>query len=87
MYEVNVLPVNRNRDSVDVIAEILSACRKPALRTRVMYRVNLSYRQLVKYLDFLLERGFLRLHGRKYEVTESGMIVLKLYERLEEMLR
>lgn len=81
------MPVNRNRDSVDVVAEILGVCRKPSGRTQVMYSVNLDYRRLVKFLEFLTEKGFLRLNGRKYEVTESGMVVLTLYERLREMLK
>ena len=79
------------RDRLNIIAEIMEAAKGSKLKTRIMYRVNLSFSQVNEYLSFLTERGFLRVHveNRKqfYETTAKGNIYIKNYRELSNLLR
>ena len=79
--------MNNRRSSIQVIADILQLGE--AGKTEIMYRANMSYRQLQKYLDFLLHAGFLERivvpnPGIKYRVTEKGN---RLLQSIQSMLR
>jgi len=58
------------------------------LKTHIMYKANLSHRQLTKYLEFVMSNELLQeIHDpedgtRYYDVTEKGIQFLKDYERL-----
>ena len=77
-----------NRTRVEIIASILKVASNGALKTHIMYRANLSHRQLEKYLAFLEERGLLvqtadgDTGGRTYEITEKGCDFLRGYSRI-----
>ena len=67
--------MNNRRSNLEVIADILRLGE--AGKTEIMYSANMSYRQLQKYLEFMVERGFLDKiivpnPGVKYKVTEKG---------------
>ncbi len=71
--------MNHRRSNIEVIADILRLGE--AGKTEIMYSANMSYRQLQKYLEFLVEGGFLDRHvvpnpGVKYKVTEKGRRLL-----------
>jgi predicted transcriptional regulator len=56
-----------------------------------MYRVNMSYAQLQRYLALLLERGLLETVGDevamlRYRPTEKGRELLQRIEQVTEML-
>ena len=79
------------RDRLNIMAEIMEAAKGNQLKTRIMYRVNLSFSQLKEYLSFLTERGFLRVHveNRKkfYETTAKGNIYIENYREMSNLLR
>ncbi len=79
------------RDRLNIIAEIMEAAKGSQLKTRIMYRVNLSFSQVNEYLSFLTERGFLRVHveNRKkfYETTAKGNIYIENYREMSNLLR
>lgn len=58
------------------------------LKTHIMYKANLSHRQLDKYITYLTDNAMLRIvsdpvNGKvRYEVTEKGLEYLKDYSRL-----
>ena len=71
--------VNSRRSSMEVIADILRLGE--AGKTEIMYSANLSFRQLQKYLSYLVKEGFLEakiVHnpGVKYLVTPRGAQLL-----------
>jgi predicted transcriptional regulator len=63
-------------------------------KTRLMYRCNLSFRQLKTYLNLLVGKGFLRViflnGGNKevevYQITEEGVAFLGAYNNLVDRL-
>lgn len=73
-------PANKNRSSLDIVREILSIASAKVCKTRIMYRANLSFHQLEKYLNTLLENALLSFDGESgYLTTQSGKEFLTLY--------
>lgn len=81
-----------NRTRVEILASILKVAANGALKTHIMYRANLSHRQLEKYLAFLEENGLLRKIADEdgsstfYQVTERGLEFLKEYSHVSAYL-
>jgi predicted transcriptional regulator len=81
-----------NRTRVEILASILDVAHNGALKTHIMYKANLSHKQLERYLGFLLENGLLKkvtdpdYGGDHYQVTEKGIEFLKDYSRLSAHL-
>jgi predicted transcriptional regulator len=79
-------PVQRNRTRVEILVNILNVARGSTLKTHIMYKANLSHRQVDRYLAFLAENGMLKtvpVNGKlRYEVTEKGLEFLKDYSRI-----
>lgn len=81
--------MNSRRSNIEIIADILRMGR--ASKTQIMYRAAMSYSQLQKYLEYLLDRSFLKLErggypGGTYHVTEKGRELLESIEKIEEVL-
>ena len=80
-----------NRSRFDIISEILIAAKDDwAAKTQIMYKANVSFNQLQKYLTFLLTKGFLDTmeteRGLRYQITEKGFKLLHDYEELRKTL-
>ena len=77
-----------NRTRLEILASILKVASNGALKTHIMYKANLSHRQLERYLAFLEERGLLlqaideNQGGRVYRVTEKGFEFLREYSHV-----
>jgi len=81
----------KRRHRLEVIACILREALNGATKTRLVYRANLNFKILSKYLDFLISRGLIE-HKRTgtlnyYQTTTKGRIWLALYERMLSLLR
>jgi predicted transcriptional regulator len=61
---------------MEIIAQMLSLALEDTRKTRLMYQANLSYSQLIYYIDFLLDKEFLKLkngvQGNRYCITDKG---------------
>ena len=84
-----------HRSRVDIIANILLAANGGAKKTHIMYKCNLSFKQLHAYLKFLVEIGLLSLVNEKsetnesfvlFETTKKGQSFLKTYKSLKALL-
>jgi len=91
-FEV-ALSSSGKRSEIDIMASILSEARKGAGKTRIMYRCNLSHRQLQIYLKLLLDMrllmSVLEEWDRKtnfYETTTKGRDFLDTYGKLKELM-
>ena len=85
------------RSRTDIMASILDETRLTPMgsrKTRLMYRCNLSFRQLKIYLKLLVAKGFLRVVLTKgsnaeieiYQITEEGRSFLEAYNDLRDRL-
>jgi predicted transcriptional regulator len=77
------------RNYMEIVAEILELCTKPTSKTQVMYKTNLSYRGVQKFIKLLQKLELLRLgeDGKKYVTTEKGLEFIGKYEELGELLK
>ena len=81
--------MNNRRSNIEVIADMLRLGE--AGKTEIMYSANMSYKQIQKYLQFLLE---LRLIDKvtvgnpivTYRVTKKGLRLLRNIDTILEML-
>lgn len=83
------MKINNRRSNLEIIADMLRLGE--ASKTEIMYSANMSYFQLQKYLNFLLQ---LKLIDRvtvgnpivTYRVTKKGLRLLKNIDSILEVL-
>ncbi len=76
----------RKRSDIDIMANILGEARRGSRKTRIMYRCNLSHRQLEVYLKLLLGMGFLVSRSDSFETTGKGRKFLDAYRTLQALM-
>ncbi len=76
--------LGKNRDRLSIIAEVLEAAENGAGKTRIMFKANLSFNLLEKYLNVAIKAGFIRLDGCKYILTVEGHDFLKHYQNFHQ---
>ena len=95
MVQVNKKVSLLHRSRIDIIANILQAANEGAKKTHVMYRCNLSFRQLNAYLEFLVEMGFLETitmktenkeNAQLFRTTRKGRDLVEAYHNLKALL-
>jgi len=76
------------RISLEIMAEILSLCKQPQVKTKVMYSTNLSWQMVQKYLSQLQSKGLLEVHHSltKYVTTRKGLKFVEKWRELLELL-
>jgi predicted transcriptional regulator len=76
------------RFRLEIMAEILSLCKRPQAKTRVMYRTNLSWQMLQECLSELQLLGLLEVHddANKYATTRKGLEFVEKWAELVELL-
>jgi predicted transcriptional regulator len=83
--------VSRRRSDIKIIADMLRVGEKGAGKTEIMYTANMSYSQIQKYLEYLVNQGFIHRVDLDnstiaYQVTESGLNLLRAIDNLIAML-
>jgi predicted transcriptional regulator len=69
------------RDKVTIMADLLDIMQEPRRLTHILYKSNMSYVQLVKYLDNLMGMGFaekIKEPHRAYGITANGKLFMDL---------
>jgi predicted transcriptional regulator len=76
------------RSRTDIVANMLQIAQGGAIKTKIMYRVFLSFPQLKEYLELLTDSGLLEysVEDRQYLTTEKGRHFLKLYKEVGQTL-
>lgn len=85
LIAINKRSGDSHRGRLDIIADILEASRRKVRKTQLMYRCNLSFKQVEHYLDFLLERKLLcHADGDPcvFKITNKGKRFLQAYKSL-----
>jgi len=81
--------LDRRRSSIEIIADMLRLGE--AGKTEIMYSVNMSYFQLQKYLNFMMERELIdtvKLGNPSvaYRVTKKGLGLLRHIDEILDTL-
>jgi predicted transcriptional regulator len=77
---------NKRRSEIEVLASMLEVARGGVNKTKILYKANLSYSQLVNYLRFLMEKGLMDVvelkKGRnRYTTTTKGFLFLTAWQK------
>ena len=85
---------NSNRGRLDLMADILETSQSGVKKTCLMYRCNLSFRQLKYYSDFMLRKELLRIVADDvnsdrglFKTTDKGKEFLKTYTCLKALVK
>jgi predicted transcriptional regulator len=68
----------RKRSRHEIIRDVLDQCQTDSRKTWVMYRTNLSYELVEKYLRDLEKLGLVESKDGLYHITEKGRQLLDL---------
>ncbi len=74
------------RTRIEIARDILVAAGVEGSRkTHIMYRANLSYRLLNRYLKHVLKAGLIECDGKNcYVVTDAGKAFIEMYDEYEK---
>ena len=78
------------RTRYDVFRDIISLTVVPQLKTHIVYKCNLNFNIVKKYISDLIEKGYIRIihiEGNKtlYETTDRGLEYLNMFKKIEEL--
>lgn len=78
------------RTKTDLIAQILDAAsdNRGLTRTKIMYKVFLSYTKVKEYLTVLLENDLIEYDEKSqtYKTTEKGLHFMQAYRQMGELI-
>jgi len=73
--------INKRRSELEIISDILFTTQQNINKTTILFKCNLSYTLLEKYLKFLIERNAIEKSNdtgnTKYKITSHGSKMLK----------
>ena len=70
------------RNSFDISADILRISQSGAKKTHLVYKANLNFKIVKKYLNSLIINGLLEYNGNWYHITDKGSKFLEKYDAL-----
>ncbi len=83
--------VTKKRDSLSIMASILSYALHGMGKTQLVYKTNLNFEIIHKYLKFLMTKNLISSYllegSTKYKTTEKGILFMKELERLNQFLK
>ncbi len=76
------------RSRTEIVAMILDAANGGTTKTKIMYKVMLTYNQVKNYLSILIENNLIEyLDGTQtFRTTEKGLNLLKIHNEMSELL-
>jgi predicted transcriptional regulator len=93
LIETKAVTSNNHRGNLDIIADILNASHGGVKKTYLMYRCNLSFKQLKSYSHFLVGNGLLLMTRQQektdfslFELTQKGREFLRAYKGLKALI-
>jgi predicted transcriptional regulator len=81
---------SKRRDKLVIMTEIIVITMKGASKTQIMYKANLSFSQLKRYLALLLQRSLLEKSVRNgrviYKSTPKGIAFMEKQQQIIDLL-
>jgi len=68
--------LSTRRDQLTIMSDLLEIIQQPQRLTHILYKSNMSYGQLSKYIGYLTEMGFLEVRMkpfRSFVITTKGI--------------
>jgi len=75
------------RERLEIIKDILTSVRnKPAKKTHILYKANLSPQMLNDYLNILIKNKLIRIENKSYHITDKGREYVSKYRFITEFI-
>ena len=81
---LDTLRESNRRDKITIMGDLLDIIQEPRRVTHILYRSNMSYVQLLKYLDNLKDLGLAEERTepfRSFMITKNGKTFMNLISR------
>lgn len=73
------------RRKIEIVADILNVAKNRARKTQIMYKGNLSYKLLNKYLKMLIEANLIESENdSNYIITLNGGKFLEIFKQYKQ---
>lgn len=73
------------RRKIGIVADILNVAKNGARKTQIMYKGNLSYKLLNKYLNMLIEANLIEPEDdSNYVITLKGAEFLEIFKQYKQ---
>ncbi len=72
------------RNDLDICADLLNVAKEGAKKTQLVYKANLNFKIIKKYITRLSEYGFLDSERGEYFTTDKGNRFLTKYQEVTE---
>lgn len=86
-------PLSKYRDPYALIAKILTSLTAPHSKTFLMYECRMTWKQLDRYFEILLDRQLIKLAEKQtkktvkqYQITPLGKELLLAIEKVRSLL-
>ena len=74
------------RGKLEIMADILLVTRDGARKTEIVYKANLNFTRIERYIPFLEERGMIKNSDQVYKTTEKGEEFLREYAKMRGLI-
>ena len=74
------------RGKLEIMADILSAAGNGARKTEIVYKANLNFPRIERYIPYLEKRELIATAGTVYKTTEKGEEFLREYQMMKDLL-
>ena len=80
--------INGRRDQIGIMTDLLENMQESRKLTHILYASNMSYGQLVKYLNTMMEMGLVEeQHSphRAFRMTSEGKLFVDLIKKSDQV--
>ena len=82
--------MSRKRSNIEISADILRVALTGAKKSHIVYKANLNFKIVRKYMDRLRESGLLAgptFRDKVYQTTEEGIEYLHRYDEFRDYMQ
>lgn len=86
---VDVKLLRERRNTIKLAVDILETAFNGATKTEIVYKANLNFKQVQRFLDFLMKKGLISVSSNKrkrYHTTEKGKEFIRRYRKTVELI-
>ena len=79
----------KRRNAMEIVVNILEEARGGINKTRLVYRTNLNFLLIQRYIDYLTTKGLMEVRNNPsptYATTEKGLALLEEFGKIKELV-